>query len=56
MRVIIKYGSHHQYEAIVDIRSLGIVCGQLVRGFTKTGPDSFIYGTVLDNAEIVRYL
>lgn len=55
MRALIKYGSHHQFEAIVPVSSLGIVNGQLVRGFTRTGPNSYIYGTELENAEIVQY-
>ena len=55
MRALIKYGSHHQFEAIVSVSSLGIVNGQLVRGFTRTGPDSYIYGTELDNGEIALY-
>ena len=55
MRLIIKYGSHHQFEAIVSIKSLGIVAGKLVRGFTRT-ETGFIYGTVLDNAEVVVYI
>ena len=63
MRLVIKYGSHHQFEAIVPVESLGIVAGKLVRGFTRTpvGASSyrqtgFIYGTVLDNAEVVAYI
>lgn len=55
MRLVIKYGSHHQFEAIVPVESLGIVAGKLVRGFTKT-ETGFIYGTVLDNAEVVAYI
>ena len=55
-RVAINYGAFKQYGALVDIRSLGIVNGKLVRGFTRTGPDSFIYGTVLEDSEVVRYL
>ena len=56
IRVVINYGKFKQYGALVDIRSLGIVNGKLVRGFTRTGPDSFIYGTVLEDSEVVRYL
>lgn len=55
MRALIRYGSHHQFEAIVPLHSLGLVQGRLVRGFTRTGPNSFIYGTELDNAEVVLY-
>ena len=55
-KVVINYGKFKQYGALVDIRSLGIVDGKLVRGFTLTGPDSFIYGTVLEDSEVVRYL
>ena len=55
MRVRIKYGSHGQYECLVAIGSLGLVNGRLVRGFTKTGPNSFIYGKVLENAQILDY-
>ena len=54
-RLLIKYGSHGQYECLVAISSLGIVCGKLVRGFTRTGPNSFIYGKVLENAQIIEY-
>ena len=56
IRVLVNYGKLKQYDALVDIRSLGIVNGKLVRGFTRTGPDSFIYGTVLEDSEVVRYL
>ena len=56
IRVLINYGAFKQYGALVDIRSLGIVDGKLVRGFTRTGPDSFIYGAVLEDSEVVRYL
>ena len=56
IRVLVNYGKLKQYGALVDIRSSGIVNGKLVRGFTRTGPDSFIYGTVLDDSEVVRYL
>ena len=55
MRVRIKYGSHGQYECLVAIESLGLVNGRLVRGFTRTGPNSFIYGRVLENAQILDY-
>ena len=55
-KVVINYGAFKQYGALVDIRSLGIVNGRLVRGFTRTGPDSFIYGAVLEDSEVVRYL
>lgn len=55
-KVVINYGAFKQYGALVDIRSLGIVNGKLVRRFTRTGPDSFIYGTVLEDSEVVRYL
>ena len=55
-KVVINYGKFKQYGALVDIRSLGIVNGKLVRGFTRTGPDSFIYGTVLEDSEVVSYL
>ena len=47
IKLLINYGAFKQYSALVDIRSLGIVNGQLVRGFTRTGPNSFIYGAVL---------
>ena len=55
-KVVINYGKFKQHGALVDIRSLGIVDGKLVRGFTRTGPDSFIYGTVLEDSEVVSYL
>lgn len=55
MRLVIKYGSHHQFEAVVPVESLGIVAGKLVRGFTRT-ETGFIYGTVLDNAEVVAFI
>lgn len=55
MRLVIKYGSHRQFEAIVPVESLGIVAGKLVRGFTRT-ETGFIHGTVLDNAEVVAYI
>ena len=55
-KVVVNYGKFKQYGALVDIRSLGIVNGKLVRGFTRTGPDSYIYGTVLEDSEVVRYL
>ena len=54
-RVRIKFGSHGQHECLVAIESLGLVNGKLVRGFTKTGPNSFIYGTVLENAQVLDY-
>ena len=56
IKVLINYGALKQYGALVDIRSLGIVNGKLVRGFTKTGPNSFIYGAVLEDSEVARYL
>ena len=56
IKVLINYGALKQYGTLVDIRSLGIVNGKLVRGFTKTGPNSFIYGAVLEDSEVVRYL
>ena len=56
IKLLINYGAFKQYSALVDIRSLGIVNGQLVRGFTRTGPNSFIYGAVLGDSEVVRYL
>ena len=55
MRLVIKYGSHHQFEAIVPVESLGIVAGRLVRSFIRT-ETGFIYGTVFDNAEVVAYI
>lgn len=55
-RVLVNCGKLKQYGALVDIRSLGIVNGKLVRGFTRTGPNSFIYGAVLEDSEVVRYL
>ena len=55
MRLVIKYGSHNQFEAIVPVESLGIIAGKLARGFTRT-ETGFIYGTVLDNAEVIAYI
>lgn len=52
-RVRIKFGSHGQHECLVAIESLGLVNGKLVRGFTR--PNSFIYGTVLENAQVLDY-
>ena len=55
-RVLVNYGKFKQHSALVDIRSLGIVDGKLVRGFTRTGPESYIYGTVLEESEVAYYL
>lgn len=52
MRLLINYGSHHQYQCLVPAERLGIVNGELVRGFTYTST-GYVFGTRLDNAEVV---
>lgn len=55
MKALIKFGSFGQHTIIVPLTTLGIVDGQLVRGFGYTS-EGYICGQKLINAEIVQYL
>jgi hypothetical protein len=55
VKAFIKFGAFGQYTIIVPITTLGIVDGQLVRGFGYT-ERGYICGQKLINAEIVAWL
>ena len=55
MQVLIKFGDFGQHTIVVPITTLGIVNGELVRGFGYTSK-GYIYGQKLKNAQILQYL
>ena len=55
MRVVIKFGDFGQHTIVVPITTLGIVNGELVRGFGYTS-EGYICGQKLKNAQILQYL
>ena len=50
------FTAHSTKEQLFDIRSLGIVDGQLVRGFHDLGDGKFIFGQKLEGVEVNLYL
>lgn len=62
MKVLIKFGDFGQHTIVVPITTLGIVNGELVRGFGYTSKGAnretrgYICGQKLKNAQIVQYL
>ena len=55
MKAVIKFGPLGQHTIVVAIDTLGIVNGQLVRGFGYTAR-GYVCGQKLINAEIVAWL
>lgn len=55
MKALIKFGDFGQHTIVVPIATLGIVNGELVRGFVYTSK-GYICGQKLKNAQIVQYL
>lgn len=55
MQVLIKFGDFGQHTIVVHITTLGIVNGELVRGFGYTSK-GYICGQKLKNAQILQYL
>lgn len=55
MQVLIKFGDLGQHTIVVPITTLGIVNGELVRGFGYTSK-GYICGQKLNNAQIVQYI
>lgn len=55
MKALIKFGAFGQYTIIVPVTTLGIVYGQLVRGFGYT-ERGYTCGQKLINAEIVAWI